>query len=293
MIRSLVSGFCLAGLILTALPLRADDAEVEKLAKGLKAKKWMERVKAAEGLGKLGDKASGAARYLCEACADGTKEVRDAALEALEKVAPKLYKPVVALVVDNKVGNHVGASRELAKLGDDGKPAVPLLYEHVRFAIKSASVKDNPPASFPLTLTWQDGSTYFDTHFETLSKLAPDENTVKVIGSAANLELAARNPNSVGIMHRAAIQALKKLAESQEACRKPMVPVLIKALDSPAIPAVEKKQPFAMHNIAAIEALGACGPVAKDAIPALKKLKLDESEKVRKAATDALEKIDK
>jgi HEAT repeat protein len=283
--------FCTVILGGVLSPLRADDADVEKLAKGLKAKKWQDRVKAAQEFGKLGEKGGpAAAKHLCEACADGTKEVREASLEALEKVSPKLYKPVLVLVVDKDGNNHVKAIQELAKLGDEGKPAVPLLYAYVGAVIKGTSVKDNAPAFFPLDVVG--GSSYYDALFETLSQLAPDENTAKVIASAANLESGRyRKPDE---LHRSSMQALRKLAESQDACRRVAVPVFVKALDSPIFSAVEKRlPPFNTHRVLAAEALGACGPAAKDAIPALKKLKLDESEKVRKAATDALEKIDK
>jgi len=310
MIRLLVFLCCLVGLFCATLPLHADDAEVEKLAKGLKAKKPAERVKAVQALGKLGEKAPGAAKYLCQACADESKEVRQAALEALEKVAPKLYKPVSALVADKKAAvakgeltavlrSHLEASKEIAKLGEEGKQAVPLIYEQVRFAMMLPPIgeKKDTPLPFSGYIARSDIANqpegqggYFQTHFETLIKLAPDEKTVQGIGSALN-HGAMRGihvSQDEMMLHKIALQSLKKLAESNEGCRKPMVPLLLKALDPPGVIEQEKKR----FRIDAIRILATCGPDAKDAIPALKKRKFDDDDTTQ-AVREALEKIDK
>lgn len=274
------------------------NAEVEKLAAGLKAKMPAERVKAAEALGRLGENAPGAAKYLCEACADEDKDVRQAALEALEKVAPKLYKPVLTLVVDGDPDKHWIASKEIEKLGDKGKPAIPLLYEHVRFGIKIASIgaitpemKKKPPTPLPyLSFARSATPTWFKTHFATLISLAPDGKTAEVIGLAVSTDPKMyRNINN-NIMHGAALDALKALAKSSPEARKSIAPIAMKGLDGLT---TDVYDPVGLWHARTIEVLAECGPDAKKAIPALKKFKFHDRDNIRKAATDALEKIDK
>jgi hypothetical protein len=102
-------------------------AELVPLVTALKSGKPKEQIKAAEDLAARGEKASPAARALCETIVNPVPEVTRSALQALEKVAPALHEPVFTMVVDGKAPNHLKAIEALQAKGAEAKPAVPLL----------------------------------------------------------------------------------------------------------------------------------------------------------------------
>ena len=95
-------------------------AMIRDLNKGERA-----RVRAAEQLGKMGEAAKPAARVLCSAATDDSKEIRGAAIEALEKVEPSLAEPVTTLLVDGQ--NSYAAAQQIRADGQRGHPR-PFMY---------------------------------------------------------------------------------------------------------------------------------------------------------------------
>src|SRR5436309_9449080 len=109
---------CLVPTASGSMPRAEGPKDVQELAKRLKAARPAEQIKAAEALGKLGRKASGAAAALCLAAADPDEDVRHAVLEALEAVAPAIQKHVVTLAVDEDVDHQLQAGASLLGLGE-------------------------------------------------------------------------------------------------------------------------------------------------------------------------------
>jgi len=96
------------------------------------------RIAAAKKIAELGEeKGKPAARALCQMASTKGPIVRPA-LDALEKVNPKLYPHVVTLIVDNESSNHYRAIGEIARMGNDGRSAVPVLMAHARGMVKLA-----------------------------------------------------------------------------------------------------------------------------------------------------------
>src|SRR5258708_6460764 len=84
--------------VLPAADDAADKAVLDPFIKALKpGNKLADRVRAAQELGKLGERAKPAARALCAAAIDESPKTSQAALESLEKVWPELHKQVVLL----------------------------------------------------------------------------------------------------------------------------------------------------------------------------------------------------
>ncbi|MEO2089438.1 MAG: hypothetical protein ABGY75_08070, partial [Gemmataceae bacterium] len=98
------------------------DAQLTAIVQKLKSKEPKARLAAITELAAKGEAAAPAAKHLCDAMLDKSESVAIAALAAVEKVRPDLYKPLVDLCVDN------GASRfdallVLGKMGGDASPA--------------------------------------------------------------------------------------------------------------------------------------------------------------------------
>src|SRR5262249_62096092 len=91
-----------------------------------------EKIKAAEELAGMGEKAQPAARALCEMALSSSEKIQRAALNALEKGHPDLHGSVFVLLVDANAENHVRALSKLARLGDQGKPAVSVIFHRIK-----------------------------------------------------------------------------------------------------------------------------------------------------------------
>src|SRR5205807_5692732 len=67
-----------------------DNPTISRLMSALRSEHNVDRIRAANELAKLGQAAKSAARALCAAATDEDGEVRQSAIEALEKVHPAL-----------------------------------------------------------------------------------------------------------------------------------------------------------------------------------------------------------
>ena len=91
-----------------------------------------EKVKAADELALLGEKARPAARALCQASLSPNKAVSRSALQAIEKVAPELHDAVFTLVVDGQAVNHRKAIAALSIQGTKAKCTLPVMLHQIQ-----------------------------------------------------------------------------------------------------------------------------------------------------------------
>jgi HEAT repeat protein len=278
-------------LVLTAsgsMPREEGPKDVQALAKGLKAARPAKRIKAAEALGKLGRKAEGAAAALCLAAADPDEDVRHAALEALETVAPAIQKHVVTLAVDEEVDHQVQAGASLLTLGGKAAPAAPLIREHVRLA--TAAARGGKRAPLP-PLKWFPPPRWFGQNFELLLKHLPDEQTVRVIAAVAEIDPSGfRDERTVQELRCQVIESLGQLGKAKKDLRKPITGALLAILPRPDYQPWSSDASTQAH---VVRALRAFGPAAKEALPALRKLRYHPQAHVRAAAAEAIKAVDK
>jgi HEAT repeat protein len=232
----------------------------------------------------LKERARPAARALCEATVDPSEAVRRAALEALEKVHPELYKRVVVLLVDANPHNHTQASGALRGMGKDAEAATPVLLAHLR--LHSGPPRPNQDTIFGLKYPYADSAR---ADIGALAKLAPtDPEVIKLLMDLSE-HLPANNPFYGGQVQLSAVEALREIGKNYPEQRKRIVPALIAAAGEE-----DRRRGFgAQQSLAAIRALGDFGPDARAAVPALKKLKLHPEDAIRQAASSALEKIER
>jgi HEAT repeat protein len=252
-----------------------DSAEKRKVVqpffKALQSKKPAERIEAMEQLAKLGEKAQGATFAVVLAMMDGTPAIREAAASCLEKVDPKLHKHVVTMLFDTSETKKAEAEEALGKLGERAEGAVPALK--ARWSQTLANAGDS-------SLRLPDYAALI-----ALVSIAPDDPQVanEVLRLLASPYrggfdgLVAENNRvfAFRLMDRIDVPAAKKVA----------------ALSAALSAATTSSLGDQKGQLTAIEQLVKHGAEAKPALPVLMKLKLSNSEEVRKAAGAAVEKI--
>lgn len=266
---------CFASLLLLNVP--ADDAtaqdkgkevddKVADLVKQLKNKQPEQRIKAAEALGELKDKATAATPDLIAGLFDPVPQVRVTVQDALKAVNPKLSAPVVRLMepLDDldtafpKTSARRAAVAQLAKMGPAAKAAAPVLVFHHGLLVqkmgKSATLETGPL-------------------IEALVSVSPDDPQLTKLLSAWLLR-SDTSSNQLTL-----IRSLMKMKDAKNA-----VPVFVQVLRTDTDETV---------RLAAVVALGDIGSDAKAAVPVVEAAKFDAAEKVREAAKRALEKIKK
>ncbi|VTU01233.1 ---NA--- : : HEAT_2 [Gemmataceae bacterium] len=245
---------------------KKEESDIEKLAKELRHKDARVRIKAAKGLGEKGGDAAPAARALCDALLDPSPQVAVAALEALEPVRPDLYKPLAAMLLDKDREKHVKAVQELGLMGEKAAPVVNVLLVRLRNELATRNVKR----------LYNRGLTDFErAAFAAIRQIKPDDpETVKLY------KVMAGPANQDGYARLEAILFLTDWAAEDETRRKEVLPLLRAGLDNPTCQA------------ACIKLSGGYGPLAKEFVPLLKKLKLAKDEATRQAAGEALDRIE-
>jgi hypothetical protein len=261
------------------LPSPADPAWSS--AKLLASEDVEDRIRAANQLARMGPKGKAAARALCEAALEDKGEGRQAALEALEKVHPELYKHVLVLLVDQEFRNHVNASQGIGRLKEEGAPALPILLDHIQ---KCLSDQREPPLASVYNTT-----SLLDADLRALVEIAPNNQEVwkclvDMLKSEPGHRLYSRFEGARA--RTVAAECMTKVGKDNSAARSVFVPPLIKATNVTIYDQRDKAT-----CLAAIRTLGSFGPAAKDAVPTLKKLKIDTDERIRRAASQALEAI--
>ncbi|GEM_PF-5191331 len=277
--------------------------ELRPLVVKLKGGLNEERLKAAEELGNMGEKAMPAARVLCEAALSSSQAVSRSALSALEKVHPDLYQSVFVLLVDAKASNHRLAIIKLGLLGEHAKPALPVIFHQIKkcreqLIAQSGGWGEESLADVTLDL------------MKALPKIAPEEpQAIRTMIDLAKvgLDRQIRVESSVGrlLTHTPfrfdAILLLGMLGESNPEHRGQIVPALIPFLKEASQHAKDKMENTvlaAMSQIALIgSALLKCGDDAKQALrkevlPRLRELEFNQSDQVRRMAQALKTKIE-
>lgn len=242
----------------------ATDAKVAALVMQLaKGKTGADRVKAADELAKLGEKAKAASGPLVNGLFDPATQVRLAALDALKKVNPTLHGPVAALVTPLTEFDFEGfnprdrlphaAVAALAKLGAEGKAAVPVLVFYKR--------EISRPGGWP----------YVPAVVNLLAAMGDDEP----VAVAALVQGLTKDADAGARL--AAAQGLSRVKPTKE-----VVAVLAAAL---------RGDPEAEVRLAAVTALAKYGADAKAALKSIEAAKMDPDPRVREAARDAIDKI--
>jgi hypothetical protein len=242
------------------------------LVQGLKSGNAAERIRSANELGKLGAAAKPAVRALCEVAAYDFGELRQAAVDALERIEPALAKPVATLLADESSRNCAVAARQMAKMGGSASPAVPVLVWHARRG-KAFDV---------------------EADLDALATVGPrDPEAVRAIIAHARSPISGGVLDASGRNERtAALEVLGWLTQNRGSLRQEIVGFLVKTLaecEGERLRARVIRSPL----VAAIGSLEGYGPDAKEAIPVLKRLRLNASKHVRAAAASALERIDR
>jgi len=239
---------------------------------------WVAQLKGAQGPGKLKAQADAvtalsaigapAVPALIGTLKDPSSDVRRSSCDALKAIGPPADSAIPALIETLRDASRMvrmRAAEALGYVGPGAKAAVPSLAE---------ALKD--PDQWVRNYAAQ-----------SLGRIGPDAAPA-VAGLVAALQ-------DQGIRH-SAIQSLEKIGP---AAAEPAVPALIELVRSPGEPTGPEKSASgryvpsqgAMTRVLAIKALGAMGPRAKAAIPALNGARKDEDPSVRYAAEDVLRKL--
>ncbi|MCS6864261.1 MAG: hypothetical protein RMJ56_02905 [Gemmataceae bacterium] len=241
------------------------DPEIDKLIKALRDKsvEVSSKLRALKLLREKGETAADAATAICDAMLDRSLQVAKAALETLEKVRPDLYTHVSVLVLDQDYGKRLKAIRELGLLGERALPVTNLLLARLR----SELAKD-------------DYSQFASAYFSALRQIKPDsEETIKLYKTIAS-STSYRDGYYGKSPRLEAIEFLVEWAGEETSRRKQLLPLLKSALNDRRC------------VIPCIRIIGDYGDLAKDFIPILKKFKFSSDEEVRKAAGEALDKLE-
>jgi hypothetical protein len=244
-------------------PSMKEDKEFAGVKKQLKDADPRTRLKAIEFLASKGEAAAPAAGALCDTILDSSPKVGAAALAAVEKVRPDLYKPLTALVVDKEVKHRLEGAKELGLIGEKALPAVNVLTATLR-----RELAQGPGDGGRLTDIQQE-------LFNSIRQIKPDDTATvaiyKAIAGPTNKHAAARGE---------AFEFLHQWAGADDKRRKEVLPLVKSGVEND------------MCRVQCIRYLGEYGPLAKECLPRLKQLKLSSDATVRDAATASVDKIE-
>lgn len=239
-----------------APPVLSDD-EIAGLAKGLKAKDYKARLAAVEEIGSKGPPAAATATDLCAAMLDSNQRVASAALQALEKVSPDLYRPVSTHLLDQNANQRAKALRDIREMGARAKPFTPVLLARLK-----ASVIQGVGG---------------DEYLEALQAVEADD--------AATVEFMTRLAaprTTVPALRGPALIFLGNWAAGDEERGRKVLPFVRDGI-VPNGPVLKT----------AVKVAGDLGPAARELLPVLRQAKLADDGELRKLATAAVANIEK
>ena len=243
-------------------PPSSADRELAALAKQLKSPDVKGRLKAIDGIAAKGEGAASVAGPLCDAVLDSSPKVATAAIQAVEKVRPDLYKPLTALMLDGIQENRLRGVKELGLMGEKAAPTANVLLTVLRQELAKGPLGDG--------LSPMQGEL-----FGAIRQIKPDdETTIKIYKAIA----APTNQHSTA--RAQALEFLHAWAGVVERRRRDILPLVMSGLSD------------SRCQLPCIRYLGEYGPLAKAAIASLKQLKLSSDAAVRNAATASLDKIE-
>jgi hypothetical protein len=221
-----------------------------------------ESIAALNEFAKLGQAARPASRLICIAVLDKSREVSQAAIEALEKVNPPIAVHVITLRVDPTPEKRAEAVAAIAEMGDDGRPAVPVIVKYI--ADKFSNFRSFDESELNVAIS-------------ALARFGPDDS------EARSMLIFVNDYQGSETLRTKAITLLGNLGQaSTENARKQIVPALQRRLDKEDRPCL----------IPTLEALAKFCSDAKPAEPAMKKYLTDKDAKVRDAVHEAMKKLE-
>lgn len=241
----------------------ADEETIKTLARDLKSKETATRLRAAEGLRKLGPKAAEAAKELCDATLDPSNQVSDAAFDALGTVRPDLAKSLRIVLRDTNDRTRIAAIKDLANLGADAEPTVHVLVQ----TLATSVAKDKTGRPFVYAADEQ--------VFTAVVKIGlEDAEAVKLLKA-----IAGRDTRSI-LYRQRALEVLMDWAVGDDDRKKEMLPLLKLGLETPGLEA------------ACCGHAARYGALAKDLVPVMKPLAFGRTDTIRNAAVKAIDTIE-
>lgn len=244
------------------------DDDVKGIIGTLRNPILKKRIQGAQALGQMGPDAKDAAQALCEVLIlEKSPLMKQATIEAIEKIRPDLYKPILALLAGQP---STQAILELGSMGEKAAPTVPILKTLLRLEVSSGLA----------SRYGYDFGRYSDQYlakacFLALEKIVPDDlEQVRIWLAIA----APANKSAFGRI--TAIQKLGFIAAKKPELRNQLLPTVYVGLKNEDC------------QLSAVKALGLFGAEAKGAIPDLRVLKLSSNSTIREAAGIALDKIE-
>ena len=242
------------------------------IVKGLRSKSMPERIKATQQLAALGDKGREATPALLDAMMEVWPNEKEAFLDTLDKVDPRIGSPILTLLIDKSEPAKIKSLVSLGRLGSEGKNALPVLVKLLQANLPAS--KDDFD---------KDGELLVGA-LDTMSRVAPQE---KIVSQSILAVMTAPSINGYTYLREATGQRPENpqsrlvalsLARKHQLSPQVVVPGLMRWLTD-------------TYGLVAINELGRIGPDAKAAIPALNQLRFASDQKVREAAVAALKNI--
>ncbi len=259
---------------------------VEKIIAALKHDDARVRLGAARALLELNAPRDIVGPALLAAMNDANPEVQENVYRALASLGEEVVPKVVEGLKDPAM--HDKAVRVLGLMGSQAKTAVPHLIE----ALGSADAAHQRPLIFALAHMGPDAAEATPPLIKALSSADEDVRVAAAIalggiGPAASAAVDALQKSldaSDSVLRLVSAEALLKIEPQDEKILQQVITVLTNL--------VAKGETDVTRSEAAA-ALGDIGPVAKSALPTLKKALTDESPTVREAAQETIKKIGK
>jgi hypothetical protein len=261
------------------------EADIKLLANDLKAAEPAQRIKALERIAPYAAAANIVGEQVVAAMEDTVPAVRDAAAETLEKVNPTVYPHVFTLI---RGENKRGAITELGKLGDRARITLPLLFS----LLAKAEADPTGPLGPLLTEVQRLPSPGMpprapNTLIDVIAQIAPKDRRLATIildyvkTPRTRPAPAKFGPQRTGLGSKRGI-GMRYLG-LVDAGTADKVNVLVSALEDEA---------DGGNVYPVITAIEGYGKDAAPALPLLKKMKLSSDDRLRRAATEAVKKVE-
>lgn len=278
---------------------------LQPIRTALSSRDSTEKLKALESLRQMGAAARPAADLVCELMVeDPTTPVGQAAQTTLEVIHPQMHRAIETLNKDPDAGKNIEAARTLAEMGDAARGTVPLFLEHIRSARKRFAARpDDIPAvlaedAFALGRIGRDLTVQTTLLDLTRTVIAHPRVASRELGRPVReaafqglVELLQRHPEEASKVVPELISAIQAMTDTQ-----------IREQSLTLLGTLAEKQPELRSAIASgystliragdtalVPELVRCG---RDALPILERLKLHPNATVRKAASDALTRVE-